>query len=395
MLVNFYGEIMPVKNRFAELQKEIAEWRHDIHQHPEILFETHRTSALVKDKLIEFGCDQVIEGIGKTGVVGVINGQTNQSGKVIGLRADMDALPINEETGLDYSSKIPGAMHACGHDGHTSMLLGAAKYLCETRNFDGKAVVIFQPAEEGGGGGLEMCKDGMMDNFNIDEVYGMHNWPGVELGKFAIRSGPFFAASDFIEATISGKGGHAAKPHETIDPTVIASQIVVALQTIASRRADPVEQVVVSITSFETSSTAFNVIPQEVKIKGTVRTLDPDVRVLAEKEFLRITELTAKAMGGSADAKFTRGYPVMSNSNAQTEFAAKVARDVAGECAEAPLVMGGEDFAYMLEERPGAYILLGNGDSSPVHHPKYNFNDDAIPFGCSWLVELVEQKMPV
>ena len=385
---------MPVKNRFAELQKEISEWRHDIHQHPEILFETHRTSALVKDKLKEFGCDEVIEGIGKTGVVGVINGQTNQSGKVIGLRADMDALPINEETGLDYSSKIPGAMHACGHDGHTSMLLGAAKYLCETRNFDGQAVVIFQPAEEGGGGGLEMCKDGMMENFKIDEVYGMHNWPGVELGKFAIRSGPFFAASDFIEATITGKGGHAAKPHETVDPTVIASQIVVALQTIASRRADPVEQVVVSITSFETSSTAFNVIPQEVKIKGTVRTLDPDVRDLAEKEFLRITELTAEAMGGSADAKFTRGYPVMSNSSEQTEFAAKVARDVAGECAEAPLVMGGEDFAYMLEERPGAYILLGNGDSSPVHHPKYNFNDDAIPFGCSWLVELVEQKMP-
>ena len=385
---------MPVKNRFAELQKEISEWRHDIHQYPEILFETHRTSALVKDKLKEFGCDEVIEGIGKTGVVGVINGQTNQSGKVIGLRADMDALPINEETGLDYSSKIPGAMHACGHDGHTSMLLGAAKYLCETRNFDGQAVVIFQPAEEGGGGGLEMCKDGMMENFKIDEVYGMHNWPGVELGKFAIRSGPFFAASDFIEATISGKGGHAAKPHETIDPTVIASQIVVALQTIASRRVDPVEQVVVSITSFETSSTAFNVIPQEVKIKGTVRTLDPDVRDLAEKEFLRITELTAEAMGGSADAKFTRGYPVMSNSSEQTEFAAKVARDVAGECAEAPLVMGGEDFAYMLEERPGAYILLGNGDSSPVHHPKYNFNDDAIPFGCSWLVELVEQKMP-
>ena len=386
---------MPVKNRFAELQKEIAEWRQDIHQYPEILFETQRTSALVKDKLIEFGCNQVIDGIGKTGVVGVINGKTNRTGKVIGLRADMDALPINEETGLEYSSKIPGAMHACGHDGHTSMLLGAAKYLCETRNFDGQAVVIFQPAEEGGGCGLEMCKDGLMENFKIDEVYGMHNWPGVELGKFAIRSGPFFAASDFIEATISGKGGHAAKPQETIDPTVIASQIVVALQTIASRRADPVKQVVVSVTSFETSSNAFNVIPQEVKIKGTVRTLDPDVRDLAEKEFLRITELTAEALGGSANAKFTRGYPVMSNTSEQTEFAAKVARDVAGECAEAPLVMGGEDFAYMLEERPGAYILLGNGDSSPVHHPEYNFNDDAIPFGCSWLVELVEQKMPV
>jgi len=386
---------MPVKNRFSELQKEIAEWRQDIHQYPEILFETQRTSALVKEKLIEFGCNQVIDGIGKTGVVGVINGKTNRTGKVIGLRADMDALPINEETGLEYSSKIPGAMHACGHDGHTSMLLGAAKYLCETRNFDGQAVVIFQPAEEGGGGGLEMCKDGLMENFKIDEVYGMHNWPGVELGKFAIRSGPFFAASDFIEATISGKGGHAAKPQETIDPTVIASQIVVALQTIASRRTDPVKQVVVSVTSFETSSNAFNVIPQEVKIKGTVRTLDPDVRDLAEKEFLRITELTAEALGGSADAKFTRGYPVMSNTSEQTEFAAKVARDVAGECAEAPLVMGGEDFAYMLEERPGAYILLGNGDSSPVHHPEYNFNDDAIPFGCSWLVELVEQKMPV
>ena len=366
----------------------------DLHQNPELGFEEFRTSRIVKEKLEEFGVDEIHTEIGKTGVVAVVNGK-QQGANQIGVRADMDALPINEETGLEYSSKIPGAMHACGHDGHTSMLLGAAKYLCETRNFDGQAVVIFQPAEEGGGGGLEMCKDGLMENFKIDEVYGMHNWPGVELGKFAIRSGPFFAASDFIEATISGKGGHAAKPQETIDPTVIASQIVVALQTIASRRADPVKQVVVSITSFETSSNAFNVIPQEVKIKGTVRTLDPDVRDLAEKEFLRITELTAEALGGSADAKFTRGYPVMSNTSEQTEFAAKVARDVAGECAEAPLVMGGEDFAYMLEERPGAYILLGNGDSSPVHHPEYNFNDDAIPFGCSWLVELVEQKMPV
>ena len=389
---------MPVKNRFAELQKEIAEWRHDIHQHPEILFETHRTSALVRDKLKEFGCDEVIEGIGKTGVVGVINGQTNQSNKVIGLRADMDALPINEETGLDYSSKIPGAMHACGHDGHTSMLLGAAKYLCETRNFDGQAVVIFQPAEEGGGGGLEMCKDGMMENFKIDEVYGMHNWPGVELGKFAIRSGPFFAASDFIEATISGKGGHAAKPQETIDPTVIASQIVVALQTIASRRSDPVEQVVVSITSFETSSTAFNVIPQEVKIKGTVRTLDPDVRDLAEKEFLRITELTAEALGGSADAKFTRGYPVMSNTSEQTEFAAKVARDVTGECAEAPLVMGGEDFAYYTQKTNGCFVVIGVGNPEKgciysVHHPKFKVDEDALPLGTALHVSFALESL--
>ena len=384
---------MAIINRIADFHGEMTDWRQTLHAHPELGYEEVWTSDFIAEKLASFGIE-VHRGLAKTGVVGVLKGRTD-TGRKIALRADMDALPIEEATGLPYASKTPGVMHACGHDGHTAMLLGAAKYLAETRNFDGTVAVIFQPAEEGGGGGLEMCKDGLMENFKIDEVYGMHNWPGVELGKFAIRSGPFFAASDFIEATISGKGGHAAKPQETIDPTVIASQIVVALQTIASRRADPVKQVVVSITSFETSSNAFNVIPQEVKIKGTVRTLDPDVRDLAEKEFLRITELTAEALGGSADAKFTRGYPVMSNTSEQTEFAAKVARDVAGECAEAPLVMGGEDFAYMLEERPGAYILLGNGDSSPVHHPEYNFNDDAIPFGCSWLVELVEQKMPV
>ena len=384
---------MPIYNRIADFQDELIATRQDIHENPELGFEENRTSDLVARQLESWGIE-VHRGIAKTGLVGVLRGNGDSS-RSIGIRADMDALPMSEEGNPTYKSKNNGKMHACGHDGHSTMLLGAAVYLKQNNNFAGTVHFIFQPAEEGGGGGRVMVEEGIFEKFPCEAVYGMHNWPGVELGKFAIRSGPFFAASDFIEATISGKGGHAAKPQETIDPTVIASQIVVALQTIASRRADPVKQVVVSITSFETSSNAFNVIPQEVKIKGTVRTLDPDVRDLAEKEFLRITELTAEALGGSADAKFTRGYPVMSNTSEQTEFAAKVARDVAGECAEAPLVMGGEDFAYMLEERPGAYILLGNGDSSPVHHPEYNFNDDAIPFGCSWLVELVEQKMPV
>lgn len=385
---------MPVKNRFAELLPEITEWRRDIHENPEILFETHRTSALVAEKLKAFGCDDIVTGIGRTGVVGVIKGKTNSSGKVIGLRADMDALPIHEQTGLEYASKTDGAMHACGHDGHTAMLLGAAKYLSETRNFDGTVVVIFQPAEEGGGGGKEMCDDGMMDQFNIQEVYGMHNWPGKPVGSFAIRPGAFFAATDQFEIVIEGKGGHAAKPQETIDSTVIASQVVIGLQTIASRNVDPVEQVVVSVTSFETSSKAFNVIPQTVTMKGTVRTLSPEVRDLAQDRVTAIAEGTAQTMGAEARVNYMRGYPVMVNSDEQTEFAAAVAASVAGECDDAPLVMGGEDFAFMLEERPGAYILVGNGDTAAVHHPEYNFNDEAIPAGCSWWAEIVEQRMP-
>ena len=235
---------MPIKNRFAELQGEITEWRRDIHENPEILFETHRTSALVADKLKAFGCDEVVTGIGRTGVVGVIKGKADTGGRVIGLRADMDALPIHEATGLDYASKTDGAMHACGHDGHTAMLLGAAKYLSETRNFDGTVVVIFQPAEEGGGGGREMCEDGMMERWGIQEVYGMHNWPGRPVGSFAIRPGAFFAATDQFDITFEGKGGHAAKPHETVDTTVMAAQAVIALQTIAARNADPVDQIV-------------------------------------------------------------------------------------------------------------------------------------------------------
>ncbi len=385
---------MPIKNRFAELQADITAWRRDLHENPEILFDTVRTAGVVAEKLKEFGVDSIETGVGRTGVVGVIKGKTDTSGKVIGLRADMDALPILEATGLDYASKTPGAMHACGHDGHTAMLLGAAKYLAETRNFDGTVVVIFQPAEEGGGGGREMCEDGMMDKYGIQEVYGMHNWPGVPLGQFAIRPGPFFAGTDQFEVVVKGSGGHAAKPNETIDPTVATSQLVLALQTIASRNVDPVEQIVVSVTSFETASKAFNVIPPRVTIRGTIRTLTPETKKLAEERFKAICTATCAAYGCEAEIDWRPGYPPMVNSEAQTAFAAEVAAGVAGKCDLAEITMGGEDFAYMLNERPGAYILVGNGDSAPVHTPDYNFNDEAIPAGCSWWAEIVEKRMP-
>ena len=386
---------MPVKNRFAELHSDITAWRRDIHENPEILFETHRTSSLVAEKLRAFGCDEVVEGIGRTGVVGVIKGKTDSAGKVVGLRADMDALPIHEATGLDYASKTPGAMHACGHDGHTAMLLGAAQYLAETRNFDGTAVVIFQPAEVGGGGGKEMCDDGMMDRWGIQEVYGMHNWPGRPVGSFAIRSGPFFAATDLLNIEFEGHGGHAAKPQETVDTTLMASHAVTALQSIVSRNADPIDRIVVSITGFQTPTMPFNVIPQTVKMTGTVRTMSAEMRDLAEKRVTEICEGIAATFGGTAKVEYHRNYPVMANHDEQTNFAAGVARGISGECDEAPLVMGGEDFAFMLEERPGAYILVGNGDTAMVHHPEYNFNDDTIPAGCSWYAEVIEQRMPV
>ncbi|QFT93321.1 putative hydrolase YxeP [Roseovarius sp. THAF9] len=385
---------MPIKNRFAEMQDEITEWRRDIHENPEILFETHRTSALVAEKLQSFGCDDVVTGLGRTGVVAVIKGREATSGRTIGLRADMDALPIHEATGLDYASKIPGAMHACGHDGHTAMLLGAAKYLAETRNFNGTAVIIFQPAEEGGGGGKEMCDDGLMERFGIQEVYGMHNWPGVEPGQFAIRPGPFFAATDKFDIVVEGKGGHAAKPHETIDPTVVTGHLVTALQTIVSRNADPIQQIVVSVTSMETSSYTFNVIPSRVTLMGTVRTLSNETRELAATRMKGICDHIGAAFGAEISLDYEYNYPVMANHDEQTDFAAEVAKSVSGQCDTAPLVMGGEDFAFMLEERPGAYILVGNGASAPVHHPEYNFNDEVIPAGCSWWAGIVEQRMP-
>lgn len=386
---------MPIKNRFAELLPEITAWRRDLHQHPEVLFETHRTAALVAEKLKAFGCDEVVTGIGRTGVVGVIKGRQNASGRTVGLRADMDALPMQEETGLPYASQNPGAMHACGHDGHTAMLLGAAQYLTETRNFDGTAVMIFQPAEEGGGGGREMCADGMMDRFGVDEVYGMHNWPKVPVGSFHIRSGPFFAAADLLDITFTGRGAHAAKPHEGVDTTVMASQAVLTLQTIVSRNADPIDKMVVSITSFQTSSNAHNVIPQSVTLKGTVRTMSPHMRDLAEQRITEICSGIATTFGGVAEVNYRRNYPVMVNAETETDYAIDVAKKVSGGCKEATLVMGGEDFAFMLEERPGAYILVGNGDTAPVHHPEYDFNDETIPAGCSWYAEMVETRLPL
>ncbi len=387
---------MPVKNRFAELLPEIAAIRRDIHAHPELQFDTHRTSGIVAEKLRAFGCDEVVEGIGRTGVVGVIRGRSDASGRVIGLRADMDALPITEKTGVDYASTVPGKMHACGHDGHTAMLLGAAQYLAETRNFDGTAVVIFQPAEEGGGGGREMVQDGLITRFGIDEVYGMHNMPGIPVGHFAIRPGAMMAAADTIDITVTGKGGHAAKPHDCVDTTVVAAHIIVALQTIASRNVDPLKQVVVSVCTVETDSTAHNVIPQVVRMKGTVRTMDPAVQDMVERRIAEIVAGTAMALGAKAEVDYQRGYPVTMNTPENTVFAAEVARAVSGHVdAETAPLMGAEDFSFMLNERPGAYIFLGNGDTAMVHHPAYNFDDNAIPFGASWYAGMAEARMPV
>ena len=309
---------MPVKNRLADMLPEITAWRHDFHAHPELQFDVQRTAGRVAELCRSFGCDEVTEGIGRTGVVAVIRGKSHASGRVIGLRADMDALPIREQTGLDYASTVAGKMHACGHDGHTSMLLGAAKYLAETRNFDGTAVMIFQPAEEGGGGGREMVRDGMMERWGIQEVYGMHNMPGIPVGQFAIRPGAMMAAADTVEIRVTGKGGHAAKPQDCIDTTLLAAHIIVALQTIASRGVDPLKQVVVSICVVETDSTAHNVIPQVVVLKGTVRTMDVTVQDYVERRVREIAEGTAQALGGKAEVDYQRGYPVTVNAEANT-----------------------------------------------------------------------------
>jgi len=386
---------MPIKNRLAEMHDEITGWRRHLHAHPELLFDVHQTAAFVVERLKEFGIEEITTGIGRTGVVAVIKGKTDTKGRVIGLRADMDALPITEDTGLDFASTVPGKMHACGHDGHTSMLLGAAKYLAETRNFDGTAVLIFQPAEEGGGGGREMCEDGLMERWGIQEVYGMHNMPGHPLGSFAIRPGALLASSDEFEIKVTGKGGHAAAPHQAVDTTLVAAQILLSLQTIVSRNIDPIKRVVVTVGTFETDSVASNVIAHTARMQGTVRTLDPECRVLAEERVRRIAEDTASALGAVAEVTWTPGYPVTVNTPEETEFAAEVARIVSGSVNDTvDPIMPAEDFSYMLEERPGAYIFLGNGDTAMCHHPSYVFDDDAIPVGCSWFAEMVERRMP-
>jgi hippurate hydrolase len=388
---------MPVVNRFADLAPAITEWRRDIHAHPEVLFDTHRTSALVAEKLRAFGCDEVVTGIGRTGVVGVIHGRATASGRVVGLRADMDALPMSEATALPWASTTAGAMHACGHDGHTAMLLGAAQYLAEMRHFDGTAVVIFQPAEEGGGGGREMVEDGLMERFGIQEVYGMHNMPGRPVGDFAIRPGALLAASDLFTIEVTGRGGHAAQPHNTVDPVVAASAIVLALQSVVSRNADPLKPAVVSVTSFRTESDTFNVIPERVELRGTARALEPAVQDLIESRMVALVDATARAHGAEARLDYQRNYPVTVNAEAQTDFCARVAADIVGPDrvdADTPPVMGGEDFSFMLNARPGAFIFVGNGDSAKLHHPKYDFADELIPVGCSYWARLVETAMP-
>jgi amidohydrolase len=385
---------MPIVNRVADLHSEIKKWRQDFHAHPELRYDVHRTAAAVAEKLKSFGCDEIVPGIGRTGVVGVIRGR-KAGKKVVGLRADMDALPIEEETGLPYQSTVPGKMHACGHDGHTAMLLGAAKYLAETRNFAGTAVVIFQPAEEGGAGALAMVKDGLISRFGIDEVYGMHNYPGLPLGEFAIRPGSMMAAADHIEIEIEGKGAHAARPHLGIDTILVGAQMINQLQSIVARNVDPLESGVVSICMFQAGQTD-NVIPQHARLRGTARSLKREIGELLRKRIGEVVEGTAHLYGASVKIKYTNGYPVVVNHARETAFAAEVAREIVGKDkvdTDIAPVMGAEDFAFMLQERPGAFIFVGNGDSAGLHHPAYDFNDEAIPAGTSYWVRLAETAL--
>ena len=381
---------MPVINRIAEFHGEIAAWRRDLHAHPELQYDVHRTAGKVAELLQSFGVDEVVTGIGRSGVVGVIRGRG--PGKTIGLRADMDALPITERTGRPYASTAAGKMHACGHDGHTAMLLGAARYLAETRAFEGTAIVIFQPAEEGGAGGRAMVEDGLMERFGIEEVYGMHNIPGLAPGSFGIREGGIMAASDEFSILIEGVGGHAALPHNTVDPVMIAAQLITALHTIVSRNVDPMRNAVLSVTMVQAGE-AFNIIPRTVKLTGTIRTLDEQVRTVMETQLRTVTTSLVQAFGATAEVHYRRGYPVTVNAPGPTAYAARVAADVAGPervDANADATMGGEDFSYMLRARPGAYIFIGNGDSTELHTDTYDFNDDIIPVGVSYWVRLIE-----
>ncbi|HEV2673626.1 MAG TPA: M20 aminoacylase family protein [Aliidongia sp.] len=387
---------MPINNRIADFHADLTAWRRDIHAHPEIAFEEHRTAALVAAKLEEFGIE-VHRGLAGTGVVGTLRG--NQPGeRTIALRADMDALPMPEANDFEHASTAPGKMHACGHDGHTVMLLGAARYLAETRNFAGTVHFVFQPAEEGGGGGRVMVEEGLFDKFPTEEVYGMHNWPGLPAGQFAGRVGPVMAATDQFEITIEGRGGHAAQPHKTVDPVVVGSQVVGALQTIASRNADPIKSVVVSVTQFHAGS-AFNVIPQSAWLCGTIRTFDAGIRTQARERIKEIAEGVALAFGGSATVNFRFGYPATVNHPDQTEKALAIAERVAGAGnvdREIDPSMGGEDFAYMLLERPGAYIFIGNGpevEGQKLHQVNYDFNDEILPVGASYWAQLVEDVL--
>ncbi|WP_429931261.1 M20 aminoacylase family protein [Agrobacterium vitis] len=385
---------MPILNRAAELEADVRQWRHHLHQNPEILYDVHETAAFVTEKLKEFGVDEVVTGLGRTGVVGLIRGRGDGS-RVIGLRADMDALPLQEITGKAWASKTDGRMHACGHDGHTAMLLGAAKYLAENRNFNGSVAVIFQPAEEGGAGALAMVEDGLMERFDIAEVYGMHNMPGMPVGTFAIRKGGIMAAPDKFFITIKGRGGHAAEPHRAIDPIAIGAQIVTNLQMIAARSANPVRSVVVSVTRFQ-AGTTHNIIPEQAELTGTVRTHDDETQDMAERRIREIVAGIASAHGAEAEVIYERPCPVTANHPDETDNAARAAIDIVGEGnvnTDVDPSMAGEDFAFMLKARPGAYIMIGNGNTAGLHNPAYDFNDEAIAYGISYWVRLAEQRL--
>jgi len=387
---------MPVKNRFAELLPEISAWRQDFHAHPELRFDLPRTTGKVVELLRSFGVDEVVEGVGQSGVVAVIKGRTDTAGRVIGFRADMDALPIVEATGLPHASTTAGKMHACGHDGHTSILLGAAKYLAETRQFDGTVVLAFQPAEEGGGGARAMVDAGLMDRWGIQEIYGLHNMPGIPAGEFAIKEGPMLAAADFFEITVTGKGGHGAQPHVSVDSTLAGAAIVMALQQVVSRNVPPLQPAVLSVTGFASETMAHNVIPASAKLTGTVRTFHVPTKELIRDRIKAVAEATAAAYGATAELVYSDGVLPTVNAPTETGYAVAAAEAVAGRVkTDVEPSMGGEDFAEMLAARPGAFILLGNGASADLHHPKYEFSDEAIPAGCSWFVTLAEQRMPL
>ncbi len=385
---------MPVLNRAVETQAEIAGWRRQLHQNPELLYDVHDTANFVAEKLKAFGCDHVETGVGRSGVVGIIKGR-HGDGPAIGLRADMDALPITETSGVEWESRNPGKAHSCGHDGHTSMLLGAAQYLSETRNFRGSVALLFQPAEEGGAGGLAMVEDGVMDRYGISEVYGVHNMPGLPVGQFAMCKGPIMAATDEFDLFVGGRGGHAAQPHRTIDPILAGSQLMIALQGIVSRNTDPLDSLVISVTKF-IAGEAYNVIPEKATLSGTVRTLQKETRAFAERRIREVAAGIAAATGAEITVRYKNNYPVTFNHDAQTEFAERIATGVAGEGkvnGNVEPMMAAEDFSYMLEARPGAYIFIGNGDTPGLHHPAYDFNDDAIPYGVSYFVAVAETAL--
>ncbi|MEL6884054.1 MAG: M20 aminoacylase family protein [Pseudomonadota bacterium] len=386
---------MAIINRIGDLDPQMTAWRQHLHTIPELGFDCPKTAAFIKARLEAIGVDEIHDGIAQTGIVAIINGQGD--GPTIGLRADFDALPITEETGVDYASTHPGKMHACGHDGHTAMLLGAAHYLAETRKFTGRVALIFQPAEEEGGGADVMCRAGIMDTFDIAQVYALHNVPGLERGGFFTTSGPIMAAVDTFTIDVTGRGGHGAMPHETIDPVVAACGIVTAIQTIVSRNHDTGQDLVVSVTQIHTG-TVNNVIPETAMINGTVRTFDAQVKAMVERRLGEIVAGTAAAYGVEAQLTYEHGYPATVNAPDQTAFAAGVAREVAGEAPvqdDIDKVAGAEDFAYMLQERPGAYLFLGAGAGPGLHNAKFNFNDEIAPIGASFLARIVETAQPV